>query len=231
MLGKKQIYFQQPQTYFLPELPQIQFYDREAFPWLGKIEEATPVIRAELLEIMKEDSAFKPYVESDPARPRKEQEGMTGNPAWSAFYLWKFGDIVAENAARCPRTMQIMRDAPLGGVKHRSPSVLFSLLRAGARIPPHSGLDNTRLICHLPLIVPTGCALRVGNDIREPVEGKAWVFDDTIQHEAWNNSGEPRVILLFETWRPELSSEERALVTTMFNAIDEYSAQKPAGSA
>lgn len=228
LVGKKEIYLQQPQMYYLPELPQIQFYDRQAFPWLDKIEAATSYIRAELVEVMKDGSAaFKPYVEPNPARPRKEQAAMTGNPDWSAFYLLKFGELMIENAARCPRTMEVMADAPLSGVKNRSPSVLFSLLRPGARIPPHSGLDNTRLICHLPLIVPPGCALRVGNDTRTPVVGKAWVFDDTIEHEAWNRSDQARVILLFETWRPELTDEERALVGAMFTAIDEYSGQRP----
>ena len=210
-----------------PELPQIQFYDREAFPWLDRVEAATNDIRAELLEVMKNESAFKPYVESDPSRPRKEQEGMTENPDWGAFYLWKFGEIVAANAVQCPRTMQVRGDIPLAVVKNRSPSVLFSLLRPGARIPPHTGLVNTRLICHLPLVVPPGCGFRVGNDIRTPVEGKAWVFDDTMEHEAWNGSDRTRVILLFETWRPELRDEERALVSTMFSAIDEYTGQKP----
>ncbi len=227
LLGRKQIYFQQPQTYFLPELPQIQFYDRNAFPWLNEVEAATGEIRAELAEVMKDGVGFRPYVESNSARPQKEREGMTENVDWSAFYLWKFGEVVPENAARCPRTMEVMAKVPLSAIEQRSPSVLFSVLRPGARIPPHSGLINTRLICHLPLMVPPGCGLRVGNDTRTPVEGKAWVFDDTIEHEAWNGSGETRVILLFETWRPEVTVEERALVGAMFRAIDEYSGRKP----
>ena len=89
---------------------------------------------------------------------------------------------------------------------------------------------NTRLICHLPLIVPPGCGFRVGNDTRTPIEGRAWAFDDTIEHEAWNTSKEARVILLFEVWRPELSDQERALVRAMFEAIDEYSGQPPSWS-
>ena len=230
LLGRKRIYFQQPHTYFFPELPQIQFYDRDGFPWLDNVEAATAEVRAELLEVMKQDSAFKPYILGDPHRPRKEQSGMTDNPDWSAFYLWKDGELVAENAARCPRTMKLMADVPLCRVKNRSPSVLFSLLRPGARIPPHSGLVNTRLICHLPLIVPEGCGFRVGNDTRTPVEGKAWVFDDTMEHEAWNGSDRTRVILLFEIWRPEITEEERGLVAAMFEAIDAYSGQKPAWS-
>jgi aspartyl/asparaginyl beta-hydroxylase (cupin superfamily) len=228
LLGKKQIFFQQPRTYYFPELPQVQFYDRRDFPWLDRVEAATQEIRAELMEVMKQPSAFTPYVETDPRRPRKEQEGMTDNPDWSAFYLWKDGEIVPENAARCPRTLAALADTPLSHVRNRSPSVLYSLLRPGARIPPHSGLVNTRLICHLPLIVPPECGFRVGNDTRVPVEGKAWVFDDTIEHEAWNRSDRARVILLFDVWRPELTEEERKLVAGMFEAIDAYGGPSPA---
>ena len=103
---------------------------------------------------------------------------------------------------------------------------IFSLLRPGAHIPPHHGLVNTRLICHLPLIVPEKCTFRVGNDVRDWRRGKAWLFDDTIEHEAWNRSAETRVILLFDVWRPELSQEERALVVSLFEAIDAYGGGK-----
>ena len=220
LFGKKKIYFQEPRYYFFPELPQVQFFDRNDFPWVGGVEAATADIRAELVEVLKEDSAFKPYVQGNPARPRKEQDGMLENPDWGAFYLWKDGELVPENAARCPRTLQALGAVPFARVKNRSPSVLFSLLRPGARIPAHTGLVNTRLICHLPLIVPGNCRFRVGNDTREWVEGKVWVFDDTIEHEAWNGSDQTRVVLLFEIWRPELTEEERGLVGAMFEAID-----------
>ena len=222
LTGLKKIYFQEPRQYFFPGLPQIQFYHREDFPWLDKVEAATADIRAELIEILKQESAFKPYVEGNPRLPQTNPQGMLNNPEWSAFYLWKNGAIVPENAARCPKTLSALADVPLALVRNRSPSILFSLLRPGARIPPHTGEVNTRLICHLPLIVPDNCSLRVGNDTRAPVEGRAWVFDDTIEHEAWNGSDRTRVILLFEVWRPELTFEERALVSAMFEAIDAY---------
>lgn len=226
-LGEKQVYVQQPKVYYFPELPQIQFYARERFPWLDEVEAATDAIRAELLEVMQVAGAFSPYVTGDANRPRKGQQGMLDNPAWSAFYLWKNGEVVAENAARCPATMRALRNAPLAVVPNRSPSVLFSLLQPGAHIPPHHGLVNTRLICHLPLIVPAGCTFRVGNDLRDWREGEAWAFDDTIEHEAWNRSAETRVILLFDIWRPELTDEERSLVVGLFEAIDAHSGTKP----
>jgi aspartyl/asparaginyl beta-hydroxylase (cupin superfamily) len=227
LAGRRKVYFQEPRHYFFPGLPQIQFYERGAFPWLERLEAATADIRAELLEVLKQDSAFRPYVERSARLPHTDAQGLLDNPAWSAFYLWKHGDLIPENAARCPKTAAAFADIPLTWVKNRSPSVLFSLLRPGAHIPPHTGEVNTRLICHLPLIVPPDCSLRVGNETRPVVEGKAWLFDDTIEHEALNGSRETRVILLFEVWRPELSAEERAQVSAMFEAIDSYGASAP----
>ena len=226
-LGKKKVFVQEPRYFYFSGLPQIQFYERELFPWLDGVERATADIRKELVEILKEPDAFAPYVQGYANRPRKDEAGMLNNPAWSAFYLWKNGEPVAQNAARCPKTLQALAGAPLARVASRSPSILFSLMRPGAHIPPHNGLINTRLICHLPLIVPGRCDFRVGNEVRQWVEGKAWAFDDTIEHEAWNTTDQTRVILLFDIWRPELTEEERALVVAMFEAIDAYSGKTP----
>src|SRR5207237_5114345 len=115
--------FQYPLYYFFPELPQIQFYDRSDFPWLGHIESITADIRAELIDVLKEESAFTPYVQGESRRPHSEQEGMLNNPAWSAYYLWKDGAVVADHAARCPRTMKALAEAPLTHVQVPSPAV------------------------------------------------------------------------------------------------------------
>ena len=226
MTGRKQLYLQQPRFYYFPELPQRQFYDRAEFPWLDVVEAATADIREELQAVLEEEGAFTPYVEADPNRPAADPHRMRGNPNWSAFFLWKNGAPVSENAARCPKTLAALDGAPLARVEGRTPSILFSLLRPGARIPPHNGFVNTRLICHLPLIAPDGCRFRVGNDVRPWIEGKAWVFDDTIEHEAWNDSRHTRVILLFDIWRPELTEEERRLVADLFAAVDAYSGER-----
>ncbi|RZJ21979.1 MAG: aspartyl/asparaginyl beta-hydroxylase domain-containing protein, partial [Brevundimonas sp.] len=149
--------------------------------------------------------------------------GMVDNPDWSALFLWKDG---AEQplAARCPRTVEALRGLPLCRVPGRTPSILFSKLTPGARIPPHHGLINTRLICHLPLIAPPGNRFRVGNDVREWKEGQAWAFDDTIEHEARNDSDRDRTILIFDVWKPDLTEEERDLVSALFRSIDDYGA-------
>src|SRR5882762_2012832 len=137
LTGNKKIYFQEPRQYFFPGLPQIQFYDREDFPWLGKVEAATADIRAELIEVLKQESAFKPYGEGNPRLPQTASQGMLNHPEWGAFYLWKNGAVVPENAARCPKTVNALADVPLALVRNRSPSILYSLLRPGAKIPPH----------------------------------------------------------------------------------------------
>ena len=126
-------------------------------------------------------------------------------------------------AERCPRTMAALESVPLCQVPGRSPQVMFSQLKAGAHIRPHTGAVNTRLICHLPLIVPPNCKFRVGNEVRTWEKGRAWVFDDTIEHEAINQSDRNRVVLIFDIWRPELTEEERGLVSTLLESLDAYS--------
>ncbi len=220
LTGRKQLYHQQPKFYLFPGLPQVQFQPRADTPWLAEIEAAAPAIRAELEAVLSEPDLFAPYVEDRSNRPRSGQAGMLDNPAWSAVFLWKDGVIAPEIAARCPQTLKALEAAPLSILPGRSPSILFSKLAAGARIPPHHGLINTRLICHLPLVAPPGSWFRVGSDLRQWEEGKAWAFDDTIEHEAWNDSGQDRTILIFDVWKPEITEEERGLICALFDAID-----------
>jgi len=110
-----------------------------------------------------------------------------------------------------------MQQVPYPDVPN-SPTVMFSRLAPGARIQPHSGMYNTRLVCHLPLIVPAGCHFRVGNEVRQWEVGKLMVFDDSIEHEAWNsNPDKLRVVMIFDVWRPELSERERFELTALFS--------------
>ncbi len=218
--GRRQVFASAPRLYLFPELPTVQFFSREAFPWLAQLEAATPLIRNELLALLGQPQVFRPYVESDRSRPVLNPGGLLDNPDWSACFLWKNGVRHAAIADRCPATEAALAQVPVVHIPGRSPSVLFSLMRPGAHIPPHHGFVNTRLIVHLPLVVPPGCRFRVGNETREWVEGKAWLFDDTIEHEAWNPSDQTRVVLLLEVWRPELDVSERAHVSALFEAIE-----------
>jgi aspartyl/asparaginyl beta-hydroxylase (cupin superfamily) len=131
---------------------------------------------------------------------------------------------VEENAGRCPLIMRLLELPPIPRIKRRSPMALISILRPGTHIPPHTGMLNTRLICHIPLVVPPGCRLRVGAETRDVVEGKAMIFDDSIEHEAWNDGDAVRAVLLFEIWRPEISEDEKVALTAMFEAVTGYDA-------
>jgi aspartyl/asparaginyl beta-hydroxylase (cupin superfamily) len=229
LLGRKPLdvppirYPQRPSVFHFPGLPQRPFYEREAFGWAPALEAATGAIRAELEALLADGADFRPYVEQERNRPERDFHGLQGDPSWTAFYLWKDGRFVEENGARCPRTVEAMRQVPLSAIGSRTPSVLFSLLRPGAHIPPHHGMLNSRLICHLPLIVPPGGWLRVGAETRSWEEGRLIIFDDSIEHEARNPADRLRVVLLFDIWRPELSEAERRGVSAIFNAIDAYS--------
>lgn len=223
LTGKAELYLQQPKNFYFPELPNIEWAPRGDFAWLDKLEAATDDIRGELKRVLEEDNAFSPYIEAEPDRPFFDDHGMLGNPNWSAFYLWKAGAPVPENAARFPKTMAALADAPLCKIPGRTPSILFSLLTPGAHIPPHHGFMNGRYIVHLPLIVPEGCAMRVGSETRPWVEGKACVFDDSIEHEAWNRNLERlRVVLIFDVWRPELTELEQELIAATLQAVDDF---------
>jgi len=219
---EKKVYFQQPSAYFFPRLPQIQFYEPADFPWAAAVEAAAGDMLAELQAALADAAPFKPYLQAHEDRPRYDFHGLLDNPAWSTLYLWENGGPVDANIARFPKTFAALQETPLTRITTRAPSILFSLLKAGARIAAHNGMINTRLICHLPLIVPPKCGFRCGNEVREWEVGKLLIFDDTIEHEAWNDSDEDRVVLIFDVWRPELSLDERAAVTAIFEAIDSY---------
>lgn len=220
LTGRRQPYFQQPTRFYYPELANIQFFPRRQFPWLDALEAATDDMARELEAVLHEDAAFTPYMRQVPNMPAS-RDPLTESLDWSTcFLIW--GGKETPVAARCPRTMAALAGAPLPYIKGSSPDVLFSQLRAGAHILPHTGAVNTRLICHVPLIVPPGCHFRVGNETRQWEKGKAWVFDDTIEHEAWNNSNQTRVVLILDVWRPELDEEERALVSTLFESMYAY---------
>lgn len=221
MAGREQPQLQQPTSFYYPRLPQIPFYDPGDFEWVAALEARMPDIRAEAEAVLSAGRDLLPYVQRNADRPTREH-ALLDDPDWSAYYLWKDGVLVEDHARACPAAVAAFENLPMPNVANRSPSALFSVLKAKTHIPPHWGMLNTRLICHLPLIVPPNCRLRVGNEVRNVEAGKILIFDDSIEHEAWNDSDETRVILLFEIWRPELDAEERRALTAMFEAIGLY---------
>lgn len=223
LLGRanETLQLQRPTSFYYPGLPQRRYFDASEFPWAPTVEAATAAIRDEILaELGREGGRFSPYMVSDPSRPRSSYHGLIDNPEWSTLELWEKGEAVPGVTERFPVTMAAMEATDLPHITVRAPNILFSKLSPGARIPPHHGVINTRLVCHLPLIVPSGCGFRVGGEVRQWEEGKLLIFDDSIEHEAWNDGGSDRIILIFDAWRPELDEAERAAIVAIFKAID-----------
>ena len=213
---------QVPLTYYYPGTAYCQFADAGQFDWAEPITAATEAIRTEAERLMAEDGAFQPYVTATTGRPQGDVHGLLDNRDWSTWQLTEKGEAVPDRVARCPLTWASVADhAPLCRVLNRAPTAMFSLLRPRSRIAPHTGMLNTRLICHLPLIVPPGCGFRVGSETRQWRAGELMVFDDTVEHEAWNDSASDRLVLIFDVWRPDIGEVERDQIATLFRVVDE----------
>ncbi|HEX5209358.1 MAG TPA: aspartyl/asparaginyl beta-hydroxylase domain-containing protein [Steroidobacteraceae bacterium] len=223
IIGRNRIYVQQPTFTHFPRLPAIQFYEREEFPWAAAIEQATDDIRTELQSLLADSrDRFSPYLTHSPDEPLNQWRELNQSRRWSALFLYKDGERQDVTADRCPKTLAALEQAPIVRIAHRGPTQLFSLLEPKTRIPPHTGSTNTRLTVHLPLIVPPGCGFRVGTQVREWHPGKLLIFDDTLEHEAWNDSDQDRVILIFDIWNPLMTRAEQDLMTVATAAIAEY---------
>ena len=224
LAGRERIYASQPTRSFFPGLPAVPFFDREQFPWFGELERETDMIRRELLEVMAAGTGMRPYVDIADTDPVNQWDKLNRSLDWSAFFLWENGHRNEENCAACPETAALLDRLPLLDIPGHAPTAMFSILKPGAHIPPHTGETNIRAVVHLPLVVPPDCGFRVGHDRREWVEGKAWGFDDTIEHEAWNRSGQARAILIVDTWNPYLTADERELLRAAEQVLKSASA-------
>lgn len=227
-LRVKPRYQQEPMEYYYPGLPPIWFHERGRFPWLEAFEAATDAIREDLLAIQREDNGgFAPYVQYEPHLPLDQWRELNHSPKWTAYHFFDRAEPIESRLQRAPAVREALKLLPQPRVALRSPTALFSALTPGARIPPHTGVANFRLLVHLPLVIPPRCGFRVGGETREWKVGEAWVFDDTIEHEAWNGSDELRTILIADLWSPWLSPEEREAIAAVIAATDSFNGTQP----
>jgi aspartyl/asparaginyl beta-hydroxylase (cupin superfamily) len=226
LLGRKRRHDSEALVYHYPQLLPVEFFERSDFPWLDPIEAGWQAIRDEFLAVLADESRadrFVPYIHYPADAPVDQWAELNHNPDWSVLHLVKGGEVVTANAERCPTTLRLWREnVPAPRQAGRTPVALFSLLKPHTHIPPHTGASNVRLLAHLPLIVPPQCRFRVGNTVRQWQEGRAWVFDDTIEHEAWNDSDRLRVVMIFDHWHPQLSAAERHLISTLNEALNGF---------
>jgi aspartyl/asparaginyl beta-hydroxylase (cupin superfamily) len=229
MLGRKAIYAPRPTLMHIPFLADYEFHPREAFPWLEGLEAATAAIRAEALAVLAADrGGLEPYIAYPEGLPLDQWRELNHSRRWSAYFLWKDGERDEEHCRRCPATMTALAQTPQIDIPSRGPTAFFSILDARTHIPPHTGSTNARLTVHLPLILPGSCRFRVGAETREWRVGEAWVFDDSIEHEAWNDADVSRAILIFDVWNPQLTPLERDLVREAMIVFAEYN--RPEGA-
>jgi aspartyl/asparaginyl beta-hydroxylase (cupin superfamily) len=222
LTGKRELYLQEPSVFYYPGLPQRRFYDASEFPWLEPILELLPPMQAELEAVRASGGeGFSPYVQRSGDRPAPNNP-LLDSQDWTALHFWRSGVRVDENAERCPATMAALAHAPMPQIPGRSPNAHWSRLLPGAHIKPHTGMLNTRLICHIPVLTAPDCALRVGSENRTWDDGVPLIFDDSINHEARNAGTQERVVLLFEIWRPEIPEADREAISRIFQAIEAY---------
>lgn len=212
---------QQPAFLYFPGLRPRAFYEREDFDWVPELELATHRIREELLAVLQHSDNLQPYVQLT-ATDLAQWKELNYSPDWSSFHLYKAGERIDSHSQRCPFTTATIEKLPLVSTPNQAPEVFFSILKPGTHIPPHYGLANYKLAVHLPLIIPGDCAIRVGDETRTWMEDQCLIFDDSFEHEAWNNSNELRAVLILEVWNPQLSLIERQLVEAILHAIQEF---------
>lgn len=218
--GVKKAYVHEPLFLNFPRLPAIPFFDRSYFPWLEELEAATDVVATEMHAALASagESELAPYIQYPRGAPVNQWGELNHSRRWSSYFLWKDGVRQGQACERCPRTAELLDRLPICRQTDYAPTAMFSALDARTHIPAHTGSTNVRLLVHLPLLLPGSARFRVGNETREWRMGQAWVFDDTIEHEAWNDADSLRVILIFDVWNPLLTEAERALVNAMLAA-------------
>jgi aspartate beta-hydroxylase len=221
--GETRPYVQEPLLLAYPRLPAIPFYERGLFPWMAELEAATPKLQAELAAVLEARADdFAPYIAFPPGAPVNQWGELNHSRRWSSYFLWKDGARQAGACAACPGTAALLDAMPMDDQPGFAPTAMFSVLEPRTRIPAHTGAANTRLVVHLPLILPGPARFRVGNVTRPWRLGEAWVFDDTIEHEAWNDADAHRAILIFDVWNPFLTEVERRLVSAMMTAKNDF---------
>ena len=212
---------QRPSFLFFPGLPPSAYLARALFPWIEAMETQTQAIVSELVELLP-SPAGRERVFGTEELERENLRGMDVAPSWNGYYFFRHGERRNDNCESCPVTTATLEATPLARIREHAPEVLFSVFTAGTHLMPHRGVTNTRIVGHLPLIVPPDCALKVGGEIHEWRTGRVVMFDDTYEHEAWNRSSTTRVVLIFDVWNPHLTEAERAALADLIAAMGDF---------
>jgi beta-hydroxylase len=192
-------------------LPLRPFYDPAEFRWVAPLEANWERIRAELEAVLARRDALPNFQDIS-----TDQYQLTDDDRWKTYFFYGYGFRSDANCARCPETTRLIEAVP--GMQ----TAMFSILAPGKRIPAHDGPYKGVLRYHLGLMVPEGpveqVGIRVGPETREWSEGGSLVFDDTYEHEAWNETDATRVVLFLDVVRP-LRQPMRSLNAAIIKVI------------
>lgn len=216
--------YPRPYVFFAPDLPPVEFF--ETAKWCRALSEQTQLIRKEYLSLMHHNTqAGQPYVDAAAALGPNWSD-LKGSDDWTAVHLFKDGVRQAQ-AEHCPLTCHALDAVPITRQNGIPIEVFFSVLAPGTVIPPHHGLANSRVTVHLPLILPQAdredeLGIRIGQHTRSWQMGEPIIFDDSFDHSAWNTTDAPRVVLIFEAWRPDMTEGEIEAVKASYEARESY---------
>jgi beta-hydroxylase len=169
-------------------------YDNVQFPWVKELEREWRIIRVELDGVLARKDDLPNIQDITP-----DARAITVDEGWKTFIFIAYGVKSPPNIAHCPETWRLIKKIP--GLK----TAMFSIFEPGKRLPPHRGPYNGVLRLHLGLRVPLprdSAMIRIGTDTHTWEEGRALIFDDAYEHEAWNHTNEPRVVLFVDFLKP-----------------------------
>lgn len=215
---------QRPRFFYFPDLPDSPYHDPFLQPWASQLQSSLDVIRNDAVRVFAEDQKFQPFLLSKGSNQTQEHiKGSGIPPAWDAFFFYRHGERFDKNHDRCLNTSAVLESIELCRIADQAPEICFSVLGPGTQIMPHYGVSNVRLVMHLPLVIPGDCALNLIDAGEHHWEqGKLVMFDDTFQHEAWNRSDTPRIVLLMDCWNPHLTPVEKIAVRQLIEMITAF---------
>lgn len=196
-------------------------FDNKDFGWTKLLEENWLTIRKELEGILANHQQFPSLQDI-----QKEQIVLNKDNNWKTYFLFGFGLKAVKNCEACPVTASLLEKIP------DMKTAFFSILSPGKHIPAHKGVFKGLIRSHLGLIIPGkkgDCLMRIDNQKILWGEGKAVVFDDTYEHEVWNNSNQVRVVLLIDIIRPfktPLAAINKGIINIISKSFFVKNAQK-----